>query len=61
LNFTEFLVVGTIICGNMRGFCVKLEGQGLIWNYFPNSRGLDVNFHKGLGLQVDIGKDEGPK
>jgi hypothetical protein len=53
-------VAGTIICGNLRGFCVKLEGQGLIWDYCPNSRGLDVNFHKGLALQADIGKDEGP-
>jgi hypothetical protein len=35
------------------------EAKELSRIIFSNSRGLGINFHKGLGLQVDIGKMRG--
>jgi hypothetical protein len=38
-----------------------LEGQGLIYNWISNNRGLGAKICIGLGLQVDLGKAEGPE
>jgi hypothetical protein len=52
-------VAGNVICGNMRGFCVKLKGPELICNYLSRTRSLNAKFAYKVGLWANYWNWEG--
>jgi hypothetical protein len=46
-------VATNVIYGNMRGFCEKLKGPGLICKYLLRTKSLNAKFAYMVGLRVN--------